>query len=147
VYAYAHTLVESDYFTGPLTTAVFDYAQTLSTEGTLFESIQWASSHQVYWFRSPMFYNNIELVKVSYLEDPRVREFTETVVEASKGTYGYRWGDAIIRYWQVVLFSKRQDVWCMQDFAQAIRYRHQPFLPDFAEYNCDLMPQPEGESS
>merc|ERR1712080_50166 len=64
VYAYAHTLVESGYFTGPLTTAAFDYAQTLSTEGTIFDSIKWASSHQVYWFRSPMFYNNIELVKV-----------------------------------------------------------------------------------
>lgn len=144
VYGYVKTFVEAARYGVSMSAAVLDYAQTVPTSYSIFESIQWRDRHQSYWLRSPLFYNNIELVKVSYLEDPRVRRFTETVVEASKGIYGRRWGDAIIRYWQVVLFSGIGDVWCMTEFTKGIEYRHWPFLTtdDHYLHSCDLTPVP-----
>jgi hypothetical protein len=68
------------------------------------------------------FYNNFEVVQVSYLNRPEVVRFTEAV-SASSGIYDKRWGDAIIRFYQVTLFTNASQVRCFgHDF---FTYTHQ----------------------
>lgn len=69
------------------------------------------------------YYNNFEIVNVAYFLRPYVQEFTDRVA-ASHGIYDYRWGDAVIRFWQVALFSTQHDVLCLSR-ALGFNYEHE----------------------
>jgi len=69
------------------------------------------------------YYNNFEIANVGYFLRPDVQEFTDRVAE-SHGIYDYRWGDAVIRFWQVALFSTPADVLCLSR-ALGVNYEHE----------------------
>jgi hypothetical protein len=71
---------------------------------------------------SLQYYNNLEVVKVDYFLQPEVQKFTNHVAK-SNGIYEYRWGDAIVRFWQVALFSKPKDVACFTS-DMGVTYMH-----------------------
>jgi hypothetical protein len=70
------------------------------------------------------FYNNFEIVKVSHLLRADVLNFTRAVSQ-SHGIYDWRWGDAIIRFYQVALFLRKQDVHCFTYISSKHFYEHQ----------------------
>merc|ERR1719310_861188 len=82
------------------------------------------------------FYNNLELADVNYLLRPDVQEFTQAVAETN-GIYDWRWGDAIIRYWQVALFSKPEEVFCLSPML-GVKYWHQDSNNIFDSRSCHL---------
>jgi len=69
------------------------------------------------------FQTNFEVVRVSYLFDPRVLDFTAAVSQ-SRGIYENRWGDALIRFSQVALFLRSEDTICF-DQRNHMTYLHQ----------------------
>ena len=71
---------------------------------------------------SPAFYNNFELVKVSHFKREDVREFTKKVKQSDM-IYWARWGDAIIRFSQIMLFAKK--VKCFSNLKESFSYSHQ----------------------
>ena len=71
---------------------------------------------------SPSFYNNFELVRVRHFFREDVQDFTKHVVN-NGGIYEYRWGDAITRFFQVLLFTNRIE--CYHD---GFKYSHQKIL-------------------
>lgn len=68
------------------------------------------AGHSV-WLGRKMFYNNFEILKVDHFLQDSVKEFTEAVA-SNKGIYLHRWGDAVIRYYQVTLFAKKEEIQC-----------------------------------
>lgn len=71
------------------------------------------------------FNTNMEVVDVTYFLRDDIQEFTRSVA-SNHGIYDWRWGDAIIRYWQVALFSEHQDIKCLTS-EDHITYSHQIF--------------------
>jgi hypothetical protein len=102
-------------------------SNTVSTGN--YEKRKWAEALQVPDPRkqdetvgSLAFYNNLEIVQVPFLQRPDVVHFTEAIVK-NKGIYTHRWGDAIIRFYQVTLFSKPDEVRCLS--REFFYYKHQ----------------------
>lgn len=56
-----------------------------------------------------LYYNNMEIVDISFFKRPEVLHFTE-MVESSECIYFYRWGDAPLRYLTMMLFAKPGEV-------------------------------------
>jgi hypothetical protein len=67
----------------------------------------------------PSFYDNFEMVKISHMMRPEVQKFNK-YVEKSEGIYDYRWGDAVIRFFQISLFTDK--IHC---FRGGFSYEHQ----------------------
>ncbi|KAJ8304871.1 hypothetical protein KUTeg_018454 [Tegillarca granosa] len=57
----------------------------------------------------PMYYNNIEIVKIAFMLKKEVQHFTD-YMQATKGQFLYRWGDAPLRYATLALFSKPTEI-------------------------------------
>jgi hypothetical protein len=55
------------------------------------------------------FYNNLEVMNVSFWLRPEVQHFVR-MVDVSHGTYLHRWGDAPMRYLALALFATPQEV-------------------------------------
>ena len=79
---------------------------------------------------SPSFYNNFEMGKISYFFRPEVQKFSE-YVKNSEGIYDYRWGDAIIRFFQILFFTNK--IHC---FDGGFYYEHQGFILGKNEVKC-----------
>ena len=69
-----------------------------------------------------VFYNNFEVAKVAHFLRPDVRNFTDAVRRGG-GIFQRRWGDAIVRYMQVALFARPDEVYCFGP--QELAYCHQ----------------------
>lgn len=57
----------------------------------------------------PMYYNNMEIVSIEFMNRPEVRDFVNAI-DASHGQYKYRWGDAPLRYATLALFAEEKSV-------------------------------------
>lgn len=66
------------------------------------------------------FYNNFEIVKMSFFRAPEVRHFTD-FVDASGGIFLYRWGDAPLRYLTLAIFAREDQIAARSPLW---RYRH-----------------------
>ena len=60
-------------------------------------------------FEMPNYWNNIEVVDLSFMQRKNVRDFIKAVDE-SKGIFLYRWGDAPLRYVTLALFTNASQV-------------------------------------
>jgi hypothetical protein len=56
-----------------------------------------------------LFYNNFEVMKVSFFKRDEVFEWIKAI-DAAHGIFYYRWGDAILRYITLALFAKKDEV-------------------------------------
>ncbi len=56
-------------------------------------------------FTTYSFWNNIEIVDISFMQRRDVVDFIQAIDE-SKGIFLYRWGDAPLRYIMLALFAK-----------------------------------------
>jgi len=63
--------------------------------------------------KTPMFYTNLEICKISHFHSEDVRKFNDAL-DRSKGIYEYCWGDALTRWFQVMMFTSK--VHCFDDF-------------------------------
>ena len=57
----------------------------------------------------PNYWNNIEVIDLSFMQRTEVKAFINTVDE-SQGIFLYRWGDAPLRYIELALFAKPEEV-------------------------------------
>jgi hypothetical protein len=57
----------------------------------------------------PNFWNNFEVVDLSFIRRKDILDFTKAVDE-SKGIFLYRWGDAPLRYIMLALFANASQV-------------------------------------
>eukprot|EP00930_Biecheleria_cincta_P002831 TRINITY_DN10380_c0_g1_i1.p1 TRINITY_DN10380_c0_g1~~TRINITY_DN10380_c0_g1_i1.p1 ORF type:complete len:621 (-),score=102.78 TRINITY_DN10380_c0_g1_i1:25-1887(-) len=76
---------------------------------------------EVVWLGRKMFYNNFEILQVDHFLQDSVKDFTAAVAK-SQGIYKHRWGDAVIRYYQVALFAKPEEIGCFSD--DVFHYSH-----------------------
>jgi len=67
------------------------------------------------------FYNNVEVARVSHFQRPDVQAFTRAI-RRSGGIFRHRWGDAIVRYMQVALFARPEEVRCLT--SELLAYCH-----------------------
>ena len=52
------------------------------------------------------YFNNFEITRVDFMNQPKVRQWHESVTEMEPfGVYRFRWGDALIRYLTLTLFA------------------------------------------
>ena len=57
------------------------------------------------------YYNNFEITRREFFQQPNVKSFTDRIVsQAPYGIYKHRWGDAILRYITLALFSSREEI-------------------------------------
>jgi len=73
------------------------------------------------WLGRKMFYNNFEILQVDHFLQDSVKDFTAAVAK-SHGIYKHRWGDAVIRYYQVAFFAKPEEVGCFD--SDEFHYSH-----------------------
>jgi len=57
----------------------------------------------------PNFWNNIEVVDLSFMRRKEVLDFIQAIDE-SKGIFLYRWGDAPLRYITLALFANASQI-------------------------------------
>jgi hypothetical protein len=57
----------------------------------------------------PHFWNNFEIVDLSFMQQDNVIDFIEAVDE-SRGIFLYRWGDAPLRYITLALFTNSTQI-------------------------------------
>ena len=57
----------------------------------------------------PNFWNNIEVIDLSFIRRKDVANFTKAV-DKSKGIFLYRWGDAPLRYVTLALFANTTQI-------------------------------------
>merc|ERR1712007_381527 len=70
------------------------------------------------------FYNNFEVAHVPFFLCPEVQEFTKAVID-SQMIILRRWGDAVVRFFQVVLFATAAQIHCFN--GSEITYSHGGF--------------------
>jgi len=73
--------------------------------------------------KPPSFYNNLEIVKIPFMLQPAVAAFNQAI-EDSRGIWSYRWGDACIRYAQMMLFGDPVKSMLCLDLFTDIKYAH-----------------------
>lgn len=57
------------------------------------------------------FYNNFEITRMKFMQQPDVRQWHEAVADGKPyGVFRHRWGDAIVRYLTLALFSSPQTI-------------------------------------
>lgn len=57
----------------------------------------------------PMYYNNVEITSVDFMNRPEVQKFINAV-DRSHGQYKYRWGDAPLRYATLAIFAEKKSL-------------------------------------
>ena len=57
----------------------------------------------------PVFWNNFEIVEISFMRRKEVIDFIRAVDE-SQGIFLYRWGDALLRFITLALFSNESQI-------------------------------------
>merc|ERR1712048_845368 len=70
------------------------------------------------------YYNNFEVAYVPYFMQPAVQSFTAAVLDTNF-IIERRWGDAIMRFLQVALFSRYEQVHCFN--STELHYGHQGY--------------------
>eukprot|EP01084_Bolivina_argentea_P059330 108338_1 len=86
--------------------------------------------------RVDTFYNNWEIGYIPYFKLEPIKHFSNSVME-SNGYFLYRWGDAIIRYFQIGLWLDKKYIWCMfnTEMENYFHYKHDAKIFNYCKYH------------
>ncbi len=83
--------------------------------GSILDAIQLAIESNSEVERMPVIFNNFEMVHAPSFREPRMDVLLDTV-ERLGGITRYRWGDALLRYFQLTFFFAPAQVWKFCDW-------------------------------
>jgi len=114
VYGYHQVMFDELFVTRGLWRFMLDWYRShsdITSDLSNFPSFHFPSNSLLHELRVPMIYNNFEIAYVPFWTQERVQQLIKDV-DATHDIYLSRWGDAPLRFFELVMFAKENETIC-----------------------------------